>query len=75
MSKRLEENDIVYFSTCNKCEYNKALEIIKNKQVSVPTFIRSKDHKQYNEWINWQEYDLDRNLTKQEWDLLKGVLL
>lgn len=51
----------------------KSLEIIKSKQVDCYNIINSVDYKHY--LVLMKEYDKSWLLTKQEYDLLKEVLL
>ncbi len=50
----------------------KALEIIKEKQVNVGDFIRCKSIEDYNDYCCYNEKE---QLTREEYDLLKKVLL
>lgn len=50
----------------------KALEIIKEKQVNVGDFIRCKSIEDYNDYCCYNEKE---QLTQEEYDLLKEVLL
>lgn len=51
----------------------KALEIIKDKQVDIHNLLNSKTCKQFNNFTKWLGYK--GNLTQEEYDLLKEVLL
>ena len=61
-----------------KDEYNelenelKVLEIIKNKKVDIELFNRVKTCKEYNYSVGFSR--LNRDLTQEEYDLLKEVL-
>ena len=50
----------------------KALEIIKKKQVNVGDFIRCKSIEDYNDYCCYNEKE---QLTQEEFDLMKEVLL
>lgn len=51
----------------------KALDIIKEKQVDIHDLLISRAVEQYNSYTHWLGYK--GNLTKEEYDLLKEVLL
>ena len=55
-----------------KYEQLDALEIIKEKQVNVGDFIRCKSIEDYNDYCCYNEKE---QLTREEYDLLKKVLL
>ena len=64
---------VLYFLECEK--KLKALEIIKNKQISVDEFIRC-CKKESNPLEDYNDFAGDENaLTQQEYNLLKEVLL
>ena len=50
----------------------KALEIIKKKKVNVRLFLKANDLRHYNNVARCMGYEL---LTREEYDLLKEVLL
>lgn len=60
-----------YSFECKEIEKSlKALEIIKEKEVNVFIFLHSGDLETYNDMV-----EDNRKLKKEEYDLLKGVLL
>lgn len=59
---------------CANCKALKALEIIKRKEVNVRLFIECNTRKEYNNEVRDLYYQR-LCLTKEEYDLLREVLL
>lgn len=66
------EFDKEYFYKCVK-----ALEIIKNKRVDIATLLDCCNVEEYNRWVDVRSHYTYRpfELTQEEYDLLKEVLL
>ena len=77
-----DENVVAYLSRSDEKKL-RALEIIKEKNVNIGSFIKccsNIDYEKYiNGWGNWNKdilYNLSKNpLTQEEFNLLKEVLL
>lgn len=54
---------------------DKAFELIKNKAVNVGYILISENVEEYNKLVNGSIAKRDRQLTQQEYDLLKEMLL
>ena len=71
--------DKIYVKEMKYAKQEKALEIIKEKKVDIAILIESESLYDYNDYMNnsdiYNEYGNSRQLTKEEFDLLKEVLL
>ena len=75
LEKELEQVSNDYQDLGNKCyKWKQALEIIINKRVDVDLLLSSFSLKYYNEQI-YEEKLGEKQLTQEEYDLLKEVLL